>query len=254
MTRVLGGACIAYFALSVLWSENNPLETLVRMGANSRTLVAHGEIWRLVTHAFLHGGIPHLLFNLVALFSFGSFLEPILRWRRYLLLYALTAVAGGLASVWPGGVEISVGASGAIWGLMAAGVALMTRSHRLVPRVVIARLRPRLLFVLAINGGFSLMPLFVADFPRIDLHAHFGGGLLGYALIASGLLVRGLPRLGEDPLAARPDPRGLRLAAGVAIAALVFSLGLALTLYRPWMTTTTTTPTPTTGLPPGDIL
>ena len=135
-TRLLGGACIVYFILSQLWGSQSFNLTLLLMGGNSAPLVREGEVWRLMSYAFLHGNFAHLAFNLLALISFGGLLEPLLGWRRFLLLYGLTAVAGGMASALLAGVVLSVGASGAVWGMMTAGLAVMSPRQRLVPHAV----------------------------------------------------------------------------------------------------------------------
>jgi membrane associated rhomboid family serine protease len=246
-TRVLGAACIIYYALSVYWgNRGNFTEALVLMGANSAPLVEAGQWWRLLSYAFLHGSLIHLLVNMVALWSFGGFLEGLLGWRRYLLLYGLSALAGGVGSALVARVDLSVGASGAIWGLMAAGVALVRRGHTPLPEVVAGRLRPRLMGVLVVNVGFSLLPLLLPEMPRIDLYAHAGGGLIGFLLVASGLLTRGLgpvvapavPAAPELPAPAGPtsvgDPTFVRVAAIVMILLLVGSVAVALVENRPW--------------------
>jgi rhomboid protease GluP len=225
-TRLLGAACILYFVLSQVWGSQGLGETLLRMGGNSAPLVREGELWRLLSHAFLHGNFFHLAVNLIALISFGGFLEGLLGWRRYLVLYGLSALAGGIASALLGGIVLSVGASGAIWGLMAAGVGLVSARSSLLPRAVAARMRPRLFGVLALNTAFSLLPLFTSA--RIDLFAHGGGGLIGFALAASGLLTRGLPPSGERERAA------VRIGAGAMLLLLAASVGLALFTGRPW--------------------
>ncbi len=84
-----------------------------------------GEIWRLLSHAFLHGSVVHLLVNSISLFSLGGMLERLLGWRRFLVLYTVSALAGGLASAFVGGARLSVGASGAIFGLLGATFALV---------------------------------------------------------------------------------------------------------------------------------
>ncbi len=226
-TRLLGAACIVYYILAQVWGRQSFGETVLDMGANSAPLVRAGEAWRLLSYAFLHANFVHLAFNLVALISFGGFLEPILGWRRFLLLYGLSALGGGLASALAG-VEASVGASGAVWGLMTAGVALLSLRQALVPRRFVQRLRPRLLVVLAVNAAFSLLPLVSSNMPRIDLYAHAGGGLVGFVLVAPGLLTRGLGVPG------RPDPLALRIAALVMLGLLAGSIALALSRGQPW--------------------
>ena len=233
-TRMLGAVCILAYILTQVWARQHGLgETLVRMGANSGPLVEAGEIWRLVSHAFLHGNFVHLVVNLVALISFGGFLEGLLGWRRYLLLYGLSAVAGGIASAVIADVFLSVGASGAIWGLMAAGLGLASVRHRFLPRAIVLRLRPRLMGVLLLNTVFSLLPMFMSGMGRIDLYAHAGGGLVGFALAASGLLTRGLPAPGSAEVDG--EPAAVRIGAVAMIALLLASIGWALFTGRPWV-------------------
>jgi rhomboid protease GluP len=243
--RLLGAANILFYALEVLWGggnvgvDHNIKDILLRsMGANSALLVEDGQLWRLVSHAFLHLNALHLIVNLIALFSFGTFLEGVLGWRRMVLLYGLSALAGGVASAFIGHASLSVGASGAVWGLIAAGAAITVRStlfgEAILPPLIAGRLRPRLLGVLAVNLAFSLWGYFspVAG-ARIDLWAHAGGGLLGLALAASGLLSRGLVP-GSPPQGNAANPLWLKLAAGLVLAMLVGSMGAALATGQPW--------------------
>ena len=160
------------------------------LGDGSRE-VWQGEIWRVFTYAFLHANVTHLLVNMFALYSLGGFLEALLGGRRYLAVYCASAVGGGIATAVAGGLRAamgglpsySVGASGAIWGLMGATLALVLGRRRVLPRLIARGLRQRLLVVLVINVGLSFMP-------GIDLYAHFGGGLVGFLLTRSGRLTQ----------------------------------------------------------------
>jgi rhomboid protease GluP len=237
-TWILGAVCAACYLLVDLWSRSTP-DVLVKLhaGANSARLVREGEWWRLLSHAFLHDGFAHITVNMVALYSFGGFLERLLGWRRYLLLYGLSALAGGVASALVGGVTMSVGASGAIWGLMAAGVGLVTARQPLLPALMQNRLRPRFLWLAALNVGLSLLPLIMPAF-RIDYRAHLGGGLVGFALVASGWLTRGLPPPAAFNEGERPppivDPPVIRVAALLMGLALALALALAFKKGTPW--------------------
>ena len=135
---------------------------------------------------------------------------------------------GGIASSLLAGNVLSVGASGAVWGMMTAGIALMSVRERLVPRTLVSRLRPRLTVVLAVNAVFSLLPLVSSQMPRIDLYAHAGGGLVGFLLVGTDLLTRGLT---WPP---RADPVPVRIAAVVMLVVLAGSIGLALFRGQPW--------------------
>jgi rhomboid protease GluP len=233
-TRALGAVNIVLFGLAMLWGARYFDRALVAMGANSHYLVEDGEVYRLLSHAFLHGNAGHLLVNLIALWSFGGFLEGILGWRRIVVLYGLCALGGGLCSAFIGGARLSVGASGAIWGLMAAGLAIVLRKRALLlPPLFAARMRTSLLWVFVLNLALSVAPLFLASFPRIDLWAHLGGGLVGFALAAAGFFTRGLST-GQDPRELGANPAWLRGLAAIVLALMVLSVGVALATGKPW--------------------
>lgn len=86
--------------------------------------VAAGEWWRLVTGGFLHGGMLHLGFNMLVLWLLGSQLERALGWQRFVVLYVASLLAGSLGVMLLDPTAMTVGASGAIFGLMGAAVAL----------------------------------------------------------------------------------------------------------------------------------
>jgi rhomboid protease GluP len=221
-TVLLVGACVVLYLLGAVWSgrpflqalRDGPQDVLGRMGANLGDLVRRGELWRLLASTFLHGNIYHLLFNMVALQSFGGFMEAVLGWRRYLALYTAAGLGGAIASAFLHHHGFSVGASGAIWGLMLAGFAL-ARAGTALPVRIAQTMRQRLKVVLVLNVALSFLP-------GIDLYAHFGGGLVGFALVRSGALV-----------GARPDSRTVRVLAWACAAALAVSVAIALAAGRP---------------------
>lgn len=132
--------------------------------------------WRLITSAFLHGGLLHLVFNLLALRSFGVLLENLYGSRRFALLWILAALAGSLLSSWGhlslgDGPVASVGASGALFGLIGALAGGQAR-YRLYPETVV---RDQLLWI----GVYTLVSLTMTQ--RIDHWCHLGGFLAGFA-------------------------------------------------------------------------
>jgi membrane associated rhomboid family serine protease len=132
--------------------------------------VADGEYYRLVTVAFLHGGFLHLLFNMYALFLFGPRLEAVLGRGRFLTLYLLSALGGSVASYLTSAPnQPSVGASGAVFGLLGA-LLVVSRKLRYDARPVLVLL------------GINLALGFVI--PRIDWRAHLGGLVAGALLAA----------------------------------------------------------------------
>ncbi|MBN8866852.1 MAG: rhomboid family intramembrane serine protease [Solirubrobacterales bacterium] len=83
--------------------------------------VANGEWYRLVTSGFLHAGFMHIAFNMVALYFLGRVLEPSIGTARFLMVYFASLLAGSLgAIIASSNIEITVGASGAVFGLFAA--------------------------------------------------------------------------------------------------------------------------------------
>jgi membrane associated rhomboid family serine protease len=229
VTAILLGSCVLLYALAALWSGrpfigallDGPGEVLSRMGANGAEWVRQGEIWRLLASTFLHGSAVHLLVNMAALQSFGGFLEAVLGWRRYLVLYVASGLAGSLASALIARTTSSVGASGALWGLMLAGFALSRARQTVLPVLIARHLRNRLLSVLVLNVLLSFLPF-------IDKSAHFGGGAVGFLLVASGLLA---PRVagGESQ-----PPVALRALVVICALALAGSVMVALAVGRPW--------------------
>ncbi|MDQ4082348.1 MAG: rhomboid family intramembrane serine protease [Actinomycetota bacterium] len=139
--------------------------------------LAEGEWWRLLTAAFLHQGIVHLLMNMLALWWFGRALEDALGPGRYILLYVVSGLAGSAGALLLSPDAVTVGASGAIFGLLGAALVL--------ERQQIYIFGGSALGIVVLNLAFTL---FV---PNISLGGHLGG-LVGGAL---GMLA--LSRLGR---------------------------------------------------------
>jgi rhomboid protease GluP len=102
-------------------------------GANSFPLVKNGELFRLATANVLHGNLIHLFFNLMALLSFGLFLEPLLGRGRFLSVLLVSSLAGAAGSAFLGHHVLSVGASTGIAGLVGAYVVVLLRWRDQLP-------------------------------------------------------------------------------------------------------------------------
>jgi rhomboid protease GluP len=229
VTTVLGVACVVLFALQWYWGDGDDEGAVLRMGGNNGPLVQSGEWWRLMAAAFLHWGPIHLLVNMSALASFGPMLESLLGRSRYLALYGLSALGAGVASA-AFSNSLSAGASGAIWGLMAAGVGLALRPRGLLPASVIAQARQRAILPLVLNIGITF------SLPNIDVFGHFGGGVVGLLLMVTGILTVGLhPAWTEKGPSAPPRAPvawiGIAAIVGLALAG---SVGAALANGKPW--------------------
>ena len=229
-TRLLAGVLVANYALAASFGAPELTPALSRMGALVPERVWDGEVWRLLSVAFLHGSLVHLVANTYVLWQLGSSLERLVGTARFLVLYGLAAVGGSLLSL--GFLEsLSVGASGAIWGLMCALFALSLR-RGLLPEDFRRRLRSSLLQTLFINVMISFAP-------GIDWAAHAGGGLMGGGVAAVGLLTIGMPKWGE-PARHPPIDRvpGFYVAAA-ALSAVVMgaSIVAAVLTGQPWTLT-----------------
>jgi membrane associated rhomboid family serine protease len=174
---------VALFALEAWWGASQWSPTLYRMGALAGREALAGEPWRVLSSAFLHIGLTHLLLNMWALYSFGQFLEALLGPWRLLVLYAAAAAGGGVASSLAHEQRLAAGASGAVWGLMVAELVLLLWPRVLFDDVVFNVSRSAVLQPLALN-------LFISLLPGIDLVAHLGGGVAGGLIMATGVLAR----------------------------------------------------------------
>ncbi len=94
----------------------------------ARVLIHHGELYRMVTAGFIHFGIIHIAFNMIALWSLGLMLEPAVGRIEYALVYFASLLAGSAGALIIGGAGLTGGASGAVFGLFgAAAMALRAR-------------------------------------------------------------------------------------------------------------------------------
>jgi membrane associated rhomboid family serine protease len=182
--------------------------------------IEQGYFWQLITFQFLHGGVFHLLMNLLGIYMFGRTLEDALGRAGFLRLYLLSGLAGGMlqmvvAFLFPrvfGGAV--VGASGGVFGLIAAFATLYPNQPLTMLIAFVIPLEMRAKWLLAILGGLALFGLLVPT-DNIAHAAHLGGLLLGIAYVRWGeragetlySLKRLLPRKREPVLVLHPvDP------------------------------------------------
>ena len=133
-------------------------------------IAANGDYWTLMSSAFMHGSFLHIAFNMYVLWIMGPTLERILGHSRFVALYLLAALGGAVASyVFSDFRSVSVGASGAIFGLMGAFVVAGRRLRYDITQVLV---------LLGINLVFGFLQ------PGIDWRAHIGGLVVG-ALVAA---------------------------------------------------------------------
>jgi rhomboid protease GluP len=188
LTQVLLGANVAVFIAMVLASGPSldfTGQVMVHFGANYGPYTLSGQWWRLATYMFLHGGLMHIAFNMWCLWDLGALAESLYGRWTFAAIYVLTGIGGGLGSVaWNPGV-LSVGASGAIFGLAGALIASFYLGEFSLPSIAIrGTLRSLVVFV-----GFNV--LFGSMFPGIDNACHAGGLVTG--LILGALIARVAP-------------------------------------------------------------
>jgi membrane associated rhomboid family serine protease len=145
--------------------------------------IANGEYWRLVTSGFLHAGLIHIAFNMYLLYILGTLLEPALGRGRFIVLYFTSLLGGSLGALAIQPDSLTVGASGAVFGLM-AGAVVMMRARGFDP---MASGIPALI-------ALNLLITFV--FPGISIGGHIGGLVAGavsaYVLVSLGDRARSL--------------------------------------------------------------
>jgi rhomboid protease GluP len=155
-------------------------QDLLRVGGSWGPAVAGGQPWRLFTATLLHAGVLHLGFNLYAFYSAGVFAERLFGNLALLFIYWMSGLGASLLSVVIHPQSISVGASGAIFGVYGALLAFMLLHRGVIPRELLIRQRNSLL-------SFVVMNVFVGlSVPNVDLAGHAGGLLTGL-LVGAGM-------------------------------------------------------------------
>lgn len=213
----------AVFGLQALWGGMDLPPLLARMGSLVPDRARAGEWWRFFSCTFLHGGPLHVGLNALLLYMLGRSLERFVGSTRFVLIYFAAGLAGSTASALFVTSQ-SVGASGAIWGLLGAEAALAFYPRPLLPPALVGLSRR----AAALNLGVNLV---ISFNPHVDLAAHVGGGVMGVAVLVSMAALGGLSSHGR---AAPPVGWLLRVLAGSLAA--MFSVGLVVAIIggRPW--------------------
>ncbi|MEU6535585.1 rhomboid family intramembrane serine protease [Streptomyces sp. NPDC047000] len=193
VTKILIGVCVVVFLLQQ--SMGDAFDTRYELFGRAVVAgqfegVAEGQYYRLLTSMFLHGGLIHILFNMLSLWWIGGPLEAALGRARYLALFLVSGLAGSALTylIAPPNTP-SLGASGAIFGLFAATAVLMHRLNYDM-RPVIALLVVNLVITFGV--------------PHIAWQAHIGGlvagGIVGYAMVHASRQRRVLVQYGSCAL------------------------------------------------------
>ena len=166
--------------------------------------VAEGEWWRMFTSGFLHANLIHIGFNMWVLYALGRLLEPVLGRLRFGLVYLVAMVCGAFGVLLLDPNAFTVGASGAVFGLMGAAVAVF-RSRGINP------------FDTGLGGVIVLNLIFTFTIPGISIGGHVGGLIGGFA--AGWILADFGPRHLRNP--------NLAIAAVVALGLVATGAGIA---------------------------
>jgi membrane associated rhomboid family serine protease len=176
-------ALVAINAAVFLWVETHggttDEATLLRYGSIEPLHFWVGEYWRVATYMFMHIGWMHILMNMYVLIGWGAALERVLRKKRFLLLYLLSGIGGGCASVAGGilfGPHLSAGASGALFGIIGAVMALRRRQLPSFAAFFADKAIRSTLLQIGLWTAIGSVAL------HLDNSAHFGGFVVGAAV------------------------------------------------------------------------
>lgn len=172
-TLSLIGITVLVFIGQVMITSLTGRDLVAQFGMKENQAIAAGEVWRLITPVFVHAGIAHIFVNMYSLYALGPAIERLFGSPRMLVIYLLSGVSGVILSL---GFSpyASVGASGAIFGLLGAlGTFIYRHRERLGPA---GRIQLRqIIMVTLLNLGLGLLPM-------VDNWGHLGGLLAGIAL------------------------------------------------------------------------
>ena len=183
VTIALLAVNIIMFIISAIISGNImniDINTLVFLGGKYGPLIDVGQWWRLIACIFLHGGLMHIVFNMYSLFILGPQLEPILGRKKYTILYFISGLGSSILSYLALPNTVSIGASGAIFGLLGALLVFIINNRDKINKGALSNV----VMVIGIN-------LFIgATSTGIDNFAHMGGLVTGILVGTIFLLFR----------------------------------------------------------------
>ncbi|RBP53639.1 rhomboid family intramembrane serine protease [Arenicella xantha] len=185
MTNRLVLLCaIVYFVQSALFHQQlTGLELFSWQSPNF-------AVWQLLTHMFLHGSVTHLLFNMIALWSFGRVLERVWGNRRFLVFFLVCGVGAAVISMLVDALILGrpfsgymVGASGAIYGVLVA-FALLFPNFKIIllflPVPIAAKYFVPVLLLIDLTAGFTGFSIFGYNIAHF---AHVGGAIVGFVMV-----------------------------------------------------------------------
>lgn len=165
ITYVLIAINVIIFLLGMIL---NLSDTFINLFANYGPLITEGQYYRLFTSMFIHANLFHILFNMYALYLLGSQAEGFFGKGKFLVIYILSGISGSLLSILLNQGAVSVGASGAIFGILGALLYFGYNNRVYLGNTLIREIVP----VILINLAFGFMMTGVDNFAHI-------GGLIG---------------------------------------------------------------------------
>ncbi len=214
VTKVLIAINVVVFLVEVATGALNSILEQVRLGGLVPAYVAlNHEYWRMFTVMFLHESFLHILFNMVALWFLGEYTEAILGHVKFLVLYLVTGLAGSVLIVLLAApLGVTVGASGAIFGVFGALIAYayLNRHHDYMARAMFGQLM------------FWLMLNVVLGFTQSGLswQGHVGGFVTGFVLMCLYNMF------------GRKNPGGRFTRTDIVVTVAVIAVLVALTFWR----------------------
>jgi len=195
LTQVIFGANVMVFVAMVIASGPSldfTGKVMDVFGANYGPYTLSGQWWRLLTYMFLHGGLMHIAFNMWCLWDLGRLCESLYGRWTFGAVYLITGISGGLASVAWHPMIPSVGASGAIFGLVGALIASLYLGEFSLPSYVIQANLKSLLFFAGFNILLGISPIGDLFGIHVDNACHVGG--LASGLVLGALIARLAPQ------------------------------------------------------------
>jgi membrane associated rhomboid family serine protease len=187
-TKTIGwliGINVVLFVAQVVSHDKGPFDLTQLLGLIPGDVFPY-RVYTLITYAFLHGGVSHLLFNMVTLFFFGGDLDLFLGRIRFLVLYFGSALTGGLASElflrgnFSGRPTLVIGASGALYGLLAAYALYFPQTEVLLWFVVPMKIWVLVLIWVGVSLLFSIASPSAGGVAHL---AHLGGAVFAFLYV-----------------------------------------------------------------------
>jgi rhomboid protease GluP len=173
LTFSLIGFNLTVFVVQIVLSSLAGVDLVIGLGAKDNAAIAAGQYWRLISPVFIHAGVAHLFVNMYSLYVIGPAGEQLFGRARFLAFYLLCGFAGAISSL-AFNLSPSVGASGAIFGLLG-----MLGAFWFVHRSTFGPTGNVQLRQIAVVAALNLV---IGLTPGIDFWAHLGGFLTGITL------------------------------------------------------------------------